>query len=131
MVYMEEDLDLDLSLTTEVNMFVSPFILANKEGIPRLESTGVSVSTTNVKYSFRNHRFLSFPFIGLILFKLDQAIPAGTTGTLPIVFDTNGRSQELTTLGGTAVTAADLTETGIYLAAYDSTSGVLQLLTGI
>lgn len=48
--------------------FISPFIMANKNGIPRLESTGVTVGTTNVRFSFRNHPFLSAPFSGLILF---------------------------------------------------------------
>lgn len=50
--------------------FISPFIMANKNGIPRLESTGVTVGTTNVRFSFRNHPFLSAPFSGLILFRL-------------------------------------------------------------
>lgn len=31
--------------------FISPFIMANKNGIPRLESTGVTVGTTNVRFS--------------------------------------------------------------------------------
>lgn len=30
--------------------FISPFIMANKNGIPRLESTGVTVGTTNVRF---------------------------------------------------------------------------------
>ena len=73
--------------------FISPFIMANKNGIPRLESTGVTVGATNVRFSFRNHPFLSAPFSGLILFRLAQPIPSGTTGTLPVVFDTNGATQ--------------------------------------
>ena len=35
--------------------------MANKNGIPRLESTGVTVGTANVRFSFRNHPFLSAP----------------------------------------------------------------------
>ena len=37
--------------------FISPFIMANKNGIPRLESTGVTVGTTNVR-----QRIDSVPF---------------------------------------------------------------------
>ena len=77
--------------------------MANKNGIPRLESTGVTVGTANVRFSFRNHPFLSAPFSGLILFRLAQPVPAGTTGTLPVVFDTNGTTQDLTTIAGANV----------------------------
>ena len=100
--------------------------MANKNGIPRLESTGVTVGTANVRFSFRNHPFLSAPFSGLILFRLAQP-----TGTLPVVFDTNGATQELTTIAGANVTASDITGTGIYLCYYESGSNTLQILTGV
>ena len=48
---------------------------------------------------------------------------------VPIVFNTNGKTQALTTLGGTAVTSAQLNKEGIYLAYYENNT--LQLLTGI
>ncbi len=111
--------------------FINPFIMANKNGIPRLESTGVTVGTANVRFSFRNHPFLSAPFSGLILFRLAQPVPAGTTGTLPVVFDTNGTTQDLTTIAGANVTASDITGTGIYLCYYESDSKTLQILTGV
>lgn len=34
---------------------INPYILANTQGIPRLQATGVTVSTTEVRFSFRNH----------------------------------------------------------------------------
>ena len=105
--------------------FINPFIMANKNGIPRLESTGVTVGTANVRFSFRNHPFLSAPF------SLAQPVPAGTTGTLPVVFDTNGTTQDLTTIAGANVTASDITGTGIYLCYYESGSNTLQILTGV
>lgn len=108
-----------------------PFILANRQGIPRLETTGVTVSTTDVKFSFNNHPFLFRNFNGLILVKISQVIPTGTTETLPIVFDTNGRSKNVTKIGGTNVLVSDITGTGIYLAYYESDSDSLQLLTGV
>ena len=105
--------------------------MANKNGIPRLESTGITVGTANVRFSFRNHPFLSAPFSGLILFKLAQPVPAGTTGTLPVVFDTNGTTQDLTTIAGANVTASDITGTGIYLCYYESGSNTLQSFKGV
>ena len=61
-----------------------------------------------------------------------QAIPSGTTTTLPIVFTSEGRNvQPLTKIGGVAVTAADITGSGIYIAWFDHSSSTLQLLTGV
>lgn len=108
-------------------VIINPYILANKQGIPRLEATGVSVNTTNVVYSFKNHPFLSSNFAGLIIFKL-PAFTAPTTA-VPVIFDTNGKSVSVTTLDGANITSADLNKSGVYLAFYDGT--VLQLLTGV
>ena len=105
----------------------NPFFMANRGGIPRIEATGVTVNTDNVVYSFQPHAFLNRNFAGLIIFKLPAYTVPETA--VPVVFDTNGTSQAVTTLGGTAVTSADLNKSGIYLAFYDGST--LQLLTGI
>lgn len=105
----------------------NPYIWSNKGGIPRLEATSVTVGTSAVTYTFQPHRFLSNPYSGLILFKL-PAYTAPTTA-VPIVFSTAGKTQELTTLAGTAVTSAELSNAGIYLAYYENST--LQLLTGL
>lgn len=108
--------------------FINPFIMANRGGIPRLEATSVNVGTSNVTFNFRNHPFLNNPnFIGLVLFKLPSFTPPATA--VPIVFNTSGNTEALTTLGGDPVTSAELNKSGIYLAVYDN--GTLQLLTGI
>ncbi len=109
-------------------MAINPFIWANRFGIPRLEATNVTISTTAVTYSFNPHRFLNANFAGLILFKL-PAYTAPTTA-VPIVFDTDGTSKNLVTLNGDNVTSAQLNSSGVYLAYYE-TNGNLQLLTGI
>lgn len=106
---------------------INPYIFANRQGIPRLEATSVNINTTNVVYSFKNHPFLNSNFAGLIIFKL-PAFTAPITA-VPIVFDTNGKSVNVTTLDGANVTSADLNKSGVYLAFYDGT--VLQLLTGV
>lgn len=106
---------------------VNFFTMANRNGIPRVEATGVTVSATAVTYSFQRNAFANRNFAGLIIFRLPAYTAPGTA--VPIVFDTDGQSQALTTLGGAAVTSSQLNQSGIYLGFYDGT--VLQLLTGI
>lgn len=104
---------------------INPLFLANSQGIPRLQATEVTVSSTEVKFSFQNQPFLNAPFIGLILFKL-PLIPVGTTNTLPVVFSTNGDNQSVINYNtGTEMTAGDMVRSGIYLAIYDSESSAL------
>lgn len=105
----------------------NPFFMANRNGIPRIEATGVSVSSTAVTYSFQRNAFYNRNFAGLIIFRL----PAYTapSSAVPIIFDTDGEQQSVTTIGGTTVTSAELNQSGVYLAFYDGST--LQLLTGI
>lgn len=110
-----------------------PFnINVNVNGCPCLKSTAVSVSTTDVRFDFNSHQNVGRPFVGLVVVQLAQAIPAGTTATLPVVFTTEGgNAANLTTYNGENVTVADVAGTGIYLVWVDAQSGVVQLLTGI
>ena len=64
-------------------------------------------------------------YSGLVLFKL-PGFTAPTTA-VPIVFNTNGKDQDLTTLDGDTVTSATLNKAGIYLAYYENNT--LQLLS--
>lgn len=107
------------------------FINVNVNGIPALRSLGVTVTATDVRFDFNNHRNVGSPFRGLIIINLAQAIPAGTTDTLPIVFTSDGgNAQPLTTFNGDAVTVADVPGTGIFLVWFENSTGTLQLLTG-
>lgn len=109
-----------------------PFnINVNVGGIPCLRSTAVTVSTTEVRFDFNAHINVGRPFVGLVVVQLAQAIPAGTTTTLPIVFTTEGGNPaNLTTYNGDNVTVADVAGTGVYLVFVDTQSGLVQLLTG-
>ena len=113
-------------------MLLPAYINVNQSGIPALRSLSVTVGTTNVSFDFNNHRNVGRPFRGLLVINLAQAIPTGTTDTLPIVFTSGGGNvAELTTFNGDPVTVADISGTGIYLAWYESTTDSLQLLTGV
>lgn len=108
-------------------ILINPYFYANKQGIPRLEAETVTITTDAATFSFGSHKYLNLPYSGLVLFKL-PSFTAPTTA-VPIVFNTNGKTQALTTLGGAAVTSAQLNRAGIYLAYYENNT--LQLLTGI
>ena len=113
-------------------MILPAYINVNQGGIPTLSSLSVTVGTTNVAYDFNKHRNVGAPFRGLIIVRLHQAIPTGTTATLPIVFTSGGgNAKALTGYNGEAITVADLSGTGIYIVWYKSQTGTLQLLTGI
>ena len=86
------------------------------------------VGTTDVQFTFNADATFSRGFSGLVLVRLAQAIPAGTTTTLPIVFSSSAGTQAVTTYNGAAVTVAEITGTGIYLMYYDRATNVLQLI---
>ena len=106
--------------------------LSNRNGIPRIASTSVSVNTADVTFNFSSDFTFSRNFSGLVLVKLDQPIPSGTTTTLPIIFTSEGANPiALTGYNGAAVTVADIKGTGVYLAWHEGQTGILQLVTGL
>lgn len=107
------------------------YLNVNVNGIPTLSSNSVSVTTTQVAFDFNNHRTTGGPFRGLIIIRLAQAIPTGTTTTLPIVFTSDGgNATPVTTFDGEPVTVAEIPGTGVYILWYEGQSNTLQLLTG-
>lgn len=107
-------------------------INVNRGGIPCLKSTAVTVGTTDVRFDFNSRPNVGQPFVGLIIVQLAQAIPTGTTTTLPISFTTEGgNAANVTTYNGDNVTVADIAGTGVFIVWVDSQSGTVQLLTGI
>lgn len=112
-------------------MAINPFTWVNRRGSAAIQSTGVTVNADNVVFSFANHAFLSNWYRGTIFVNLGQAIPTGTTTTLPIVFETNGVTQAITKFGGDALTVADLQGVGVYMMWFDKTTNTLQAMTGV
>jgi hypothetical protein len=104
-----------------------PFQYINLNGIPTMEVRRIVVSDTSVVLQFRPD-FDGTPFRGIILIYMPEAIPEGTTTTLPVQLAMAGNTQTLTQQGGTDVTVADLTGTGVYLVYYDRFANVLQLV---
>ena len=111
-------------------MLLPAYINVNRNGIPALRSLSVTVTATQVAFDFNNHQNVGSPFRGLIIINLAQAIPTGTTATLPIVFTSGGgNTQALTKYSGDAATVADITGTGIYLVWFESSTNTLQLVS--
>lgn len=99
-----------------------------QRAIPRVESTGVNVTADKVQYTFRNHTMLLAPFVGLLIVRLGHATPTGTSGTLPVVFNSGDTDTAVTKLGGQPLLAQDLVGTGVYLFFYDAYGKTLQLI---
>lgn len=112
-------------------MWIRPFSWVNRRGSAAIGSTGVKVNAENVVFTFNNHAFVNTNYRGTIFVNLLQAIPTGTTGTLPILFETNGATQAVTKFNGAALTVADVAGTGVYQLWFERDTNTLQLMTGI
>ena len=104
-----------------------PWQYCNIQGIPTIKTQTVVVSDTAVVFKFAPD-FDGRPFRGLILVYISEAIPTGTTTTLPVQFSMAGTTSSITVAGGDTVTVADLPGTGIYLVYFDRWADTLQLI---
>ena len=104
-----------------------PWQYCNINGIPTIKTQTVTVSDTAVTFKFAPD-FDGRPFRGLILVYISEAIPEGTTTTLPVQFSMAGTTSNVTVAGGANVTVADLPGVGIYLVYFDRWADTLQLI---
>lgn len=100
----------------------------NTRGVPYFSTTGVTVGADAVDFTLG---LRSIPRVGYLTIRISDAIPTGTTGTLPVRFTLNGQTRTLTSYGGVTITAADLTAAGIITVFYDWFAGILQVMTPI
>ena len=100
-------------------------VTTNANGVPYISTTSVTVTDTAVNFALGFRRIQP---IGYITVRIANAIPDGTTGTLPVNITLNGTSRALTFFDGTPVTAADISGTGILLIFNDRFNGILQLM---
>ena len=109
-------------------MFGYVNVTTNVNGIPYLRTNGVAVSKESVDFSLG---FRRIPAVGYITVNIADAIPTGTTTTLPIRLTLNGNTRNLTSFGGENVTVADITGTGVVTIFYDWYNGTLQLVSSV
>lgn len=77
-----------------------------------------------------NHAFRNRSYVGGFYVSLRQAIPAGTTATLPILIGTNGDTRPLLAYNNEPVTVGNLAGTGIYEIHYNKYTNELFLVNG-
>ena len=103
-------------------------ITTNLNGIPYLSSTNTTVGTESVDIALGFRRPL--PPVGYFTVRLTDAIPTGTTATLPVTLTLNGTTRALTLFDGTPVTVAELVGgTGVFTVFNDRFNGILQLIS--
>jgi len=101
-------------------------VTTNVNGIPYIATTNVTVGTEAVDFALGFHRLQP---VGYFTVRIANAIPTGTTTTLPVTLTMNGTTRNLTTFNGAQVTVADITGTGVLLVFNDRFNGILQLMS--
>lgn len=105
-------------------------MISNTNNPIALQSIGVTVTATEVQFAFRNRPTWGRPYFGGLYAYLAQAIPTGTTATLPIVFTSQGGNPTpVVGLDDEPITVASITGTGVYHLFYDQRADRLQLLS--
>jgi hypothetical protein len=99
-------------------------VTTNVNGVPYLSTRNVTVSDTTVDLALGFRRISP---IGYLTIRIADAIPTGTTGTLPVTLTLNGVTRALTFFNGVPVTAADLTGTGVITVFNDRFNSILQI----
>ena len=109
--------------------YISPFIKVNAGGIPRLEARNTPVADTsnNLTYDFHEHRFLNYPYAGIIIFKLPAVTAPAAAGN--VYFTTGGaNSTQVFNKAGAVLASNDasLVAGGVFIGWYSE--GKLLLL---
>ena len=103
-------------------------VTTNVNGVPYLSTTNVTVTDTAVTFALGFRRIQP---VGYFTVRIENTIPEGTTGTLPVYLELNGTSRALTFFDGTPATAADLTGTGVITVFNDRFNGILQITSAL
>lgn len=110
--------------------YINPFIKVNAGGIPRLEALSVD-STAGLVYTFKKHRFLQYPYAGLLIFKLPKVTTTATAGNVYFNSGVGTSNVQVFNYSGSALDGENesLAAGGVFLGWY--ADGVVQLLTGV
>lgn len=101
-------------------------VTTNAGGIPYLSSTNITIGTETVDIALGFRRIQP---VGHLTIFIEDIIPTGTTGTLPVTLTLNGTSRALTLPNGTPVTAAELIGVNILDVFNDRFRGILALMS--
>lgn len=101
-------------------------VATNAGGFPYIVSTNTTVGTENVNIALGIRRIQPVGYMTIII---SNAIPTGTTTTLPVTLTLNDVTKSLTLPNGTAVTAEDLIGVNVITVFNDRTRGLLVLMS--
>lgn len=107
-------------------MNCTPNVTTNAGGIPYLSSSNVTIGTETIDIALGFRRIQP---VGHLTIFIDDAVPTGTTGTLPVTITLNGTTRALTLPNGTQVTAAELIGVNIIDVFNDRFRGILALMS--
>lgn len=107
-------------------MSCNAIVTVNAGGIPYISSTNVTIGTESVDIALGFRRIQS---IGHMTIFVNDVIPTGTTGTLPVTLTLNGTTRALTLPNGTPVTAAELIGVNVFDVFNDRFRGILTLMS--
>lgn len=103
--------------------------ITNQGGIPYLQTSNTTVGTASVDFALGSYR-RPLPPAGYFTVRVTDAIPVGTTTTLPVTLTRNGTTRALTLFNGSPVTVAELIGgTGVFTVFNDAENGILQLIS--
>jgi len=101
-------------------------VTINAGGIPYLTSSNVTIGTESIDIALGFRRIQP---VGYLTIFIEDAIPTGTTETLPVNLTLNGTSRQLMLPNGTPVTAADLIGVNVITVFNDRFRGLLTLMS--
>lgn len=107
-----------------------PFPNLGRNNRSTLPSVSVTVGAENVTIEIPNHAFLRRNYVGSFFLNLREAIPTGTTATLPILIGVNGDTRPLMETSETPATVANFAGAGIYEIHYNRYTNELYLVNG-
>ena len=110
--------------------FPFPFPSLGRVNFNTLPTVAVTVGADSVTLELPNHAFRNRDYVGGFFLNLRQAIPAGTTATLPILIGTNGDTRPLMEYEGTPATVANFAGPGIYEIHYNKYTNELYIVNG-
>jgi hypothetical protein len=107
-------------------MNCTPNVTTNAGGIPYLSSINVTISTETVDIALGFRRIQP---VGYLTVFVEDSVPTGTTGTLPVTLTLNGTTRPLTLPDGTPVTATELIGVNVFTVFNDRFRGLLTLMS--
>ena len=101
-------------------------VTTNAGGFPYISSTNVTIGTESVDIALGFRRIQP---VGYFTVVVEDAIPTGTTATLPVTLTLNGTTRALMLPNGTPVTAEQLIGVNVFTVLNDRFRGILALMS--